>query len=314
MRYSVFAAALAFALPSALTATASPLDHLNMAMSLLKRGTDLAQSGSAFDFLWPFLSTGCQQVLNETLTSECPVYQCLHVQDYLKAAEDGINLNDISDLLELTCSTEPCSQDSIDSTIQRVADGCSTELGMFGYSADNFTGVAQAYEAARNAACLKTSNPYKPGDTTPPSTLYCPISLFYQYNETITSDAIIKFNQAATSAIQTGEAAVQESIQSSLQDYICVDCVFGILDVLEVAYPDLQKIAISQNATINGWLEGTCSAKNLTVMTDGSLPQGITQTATKASQQGNNTASGNDGSDSESKPQKRRHHTRAKLH
>ncbi|WVF71842.1 hypothetical protein IAT40_006651 [Kwoniella sp. CBS 6097] len=309
MRYSIAVAALAVALPSALTASASPLDHLSMAMDLLKRSTDPSQGASTFDLVWPFLSTGCQKVLNETITPECPVYQCLHIGEYLNATQDGTDLNDISKFLELTCSAQPCSAEILDGTVQRIAQGCSAELGLFGYSAENFTEVAHAYEAARNAACLRTSHPYQPGDTHPPSSSYCAISLYQQYNETITAEGINQFVSAADSAAQEGEAAVQECIKTSLQDYICVDCVFGVLDVLEVAYPGLQTIAISENSTINGWLEGTCAAKNLTVLTDGTLPQGISQTATVATQQDNSTGNGDS-----SQSQRRRHQIRAKRH
>ncbi|OCF39430.1 hypothetical protein I317_06754 [Kwoniella heveanensis CBS 569] len=307
MKYAAALTALAVALPSTflITAAASPLDPLNMATSFLRRGIDPAQAASTVDLIWPFLSTGCQKVITETISPDCPVYQCLHVGDYLN------DLNTIIDLLGLTCSAQPCSSDILDGTIQRVAQGCSAELGLFGYSADNFTEIPLAYETTRNAACLRTSNPYQPGDTTPPSTSYCAISLFQQYNETITSDALTQFASAAESAASGGEAAVQERIKTSLQDVVCIDCVFGILDVVELAYPGLQTIALSQNSTVNGWLEGTCSSEGLTILTDGTLPEGISQTATVATHQNNNNGTENaDVTNS----QRRRHHKRFEKH
>lgn len=250
------------------------------------------------------LSQGCETALLGAFTSS-NISQCLPVSTLIPAFTSSAPLIPALDsFMSDVCYTTPCSNATLQAATATIAAGCSSSLSnVTGSSSTNNSDslvmdVLQVYPVIREVLCLKTSNPYGTNNTADflgpapiPITSYnstngtfCVTSVLTQLSAYFGTNLTLPFIESISTHMNTTASGLYSGISST---FLCNDCIFAGVDVVERAYPSVgmtpvQEVAgvfnmsSSSTMTLNGLLNSTCAYENLATTTNGTLPANIT--------------------------------------
>lgn len=117
------------------------------------------------------LSSSCQTAVKELLSPNSPTGQCLNTT----AAQTVLNSNgsvvpSVENWLESICTSNPCSNSTLQNATQTILSQCSTDLQKFGVTNETVKVIVQSYPLAREVVCLKTTEPFTSNSTSNNST------------------------------------------------------------------------------------------------------------------------------------------------
>ncbi|WVO21351.1 uncharacterized protein IAS62_002659 [Cryptococcus decagattii] len=117
------------------------------------------------------LSSSCQTAVKELLSPNSPTGQCLNTT----AAQTVLNSNgsvvpSVENWLDSICTSNPCSNSTLQNATQTVLSQCSTDLQKFGVTNETIKVIVQSYPLAREVVCLKTTEPFTSNSTSNNST------------------------------------------------------------------------------------------------------------------------------------------------
>ncbi|KAG1752936.1 hypothetical protein EDB19DRAFT_1670665 [Suillus lakei] len=223
----------------------------NFAVLLAGAGFAVAQSG---------LSSQCQSaLLNLTASSSTA---CLNPSGLISLAITGSSNSVISGVntwMSGLCSQPACTNSTIQTVLEGVISGCSTELSSLGVTtADStaiVTSVQAAYPTVRQLMCLKDTST---------STLCVPelLTNIQSATTTLSLNNIVALVTKLVSGQSTG-------ISSSV---FCTDCTQAAYTVLSQGLPGIASTAQSS-------VSSECGAN----YTDGQMPSSIQETAGNSS-------------------------------
>ncbi|WWC63525.1 uncharacterized protein I303_106128 [Kwoniella dejecticola CBS 10117] len=203
------------------------------------------------------ISEKCQTAWVDTFSGDSALGQC-QFYDALAGITDQTSLESY---LNTMCGAQPCSDDTLKNAADAVWTGCSTELGYLGITQDVVNEAFGSYSLQREIACLKTN--------IDSNDRYC-LSVLSQSLESSSTDLALVNYQNIT----------EDQLIDIAQQHICNDCVFASVDLVEQQYPELATADLGEGKTLADYLDGVCADEELKVTTDGTLPAGITKTAT----------------------------------
>ncbi|OWZ37184.1 hypothetical protein C356_04628 [Cryptococcus neoformans c45] len=111
------------------------------------------------------LSSSCRTAVKELISPNSPTGQCFNTT----AAESVLNSNgsivpSVENWLHSICTSNPCSNSTLQNATQTILSQCSTDLQKFGFTNKTVEVIVQSYPLAREVVCLKTTNPSDCGD------------------------------------------------------------------------------------------------------------------------------------------------------
>jgi len=248
-------------------------------------------------------SPQCQQAVIGVLTNSS-LAACLPVMDLLPlitGSSDSIVPVLDNFMSDLCYNYPPCSNETLMMAAQTVIQGCSSDLQSDNIP-DQVVSIAfSTYPTVREVLCLKTSEPYTAQSyggflgapaipiTTPPynSTdgTFCVTSLLTQLSAYYQTNLTVPFLGGIISGANTTALDLTKSINPNI---ICNECLFGALDVVDLAYPIVGEAPVQAitsflgvdgsalgNITINGLFNATCAYKDMVVSENGTLPSTI---------------------------------------
>ncbi|KIR54717.1 hypothetical protein I315_02598 [Cryptococcus gattii Ru294] len=117
------------------------------------------------------LSSSCQTAVKELLSPNSPTGQCLNTT----AAQTVLNSNgsvvpSVENWLDSICTSNPCSNSTLQNATQTILSQCSTDLQKFGVTNETIKVIVQSYPLAREVVCLKTTDPFTSNSTSSNST------------------------------------------------------------------------------------------------------------------------------------------------
>lgn len=103
------------------------------------------------------LSSNCRTAVKELISPDSPTGQCLNTT----AAESVLNSNgsivpSVENWLDSICTSNPCSNSTLQNATQTILSQCSTDLQKFGLTNETVQIIVQSYPLAREVVCLKT--------------------------------------------------------------------------------------------------------------------------------------------------------------
>ncbi|EAL19751.1 hypothetical protein CNBG3790 [Cryptococcus deneoformans B-3501A] len=107
------------------------------------------------------LSSNCRTAVKELISPDSPTGQCLNTT----AAESVLNSNgsivpSVENWLDSICTSNPCSNSTLQNATQTILSQCSTDLQKFGLTNETVQIIVQSYPLAREVVCLKTTDPF----------------------------------------------------------------------------------------------------------------------------------------------------------
>lgn len=117
------------------------------------------------------LSSSCQTAVKELLSPNSPTGQCLNTT----AAQTVLNSNgsvvpSVENWLNSICTSNPCSNSTLQNATQTILSQCSTDLQKFGVTNETIKVIVESYPLAREVVCLKTTEPFTSNSTSNNST------------------------------------------------------------------------------------------------------------------------------------------------
>lgn len=211
------------------------------------------------------------------------VGQCLQVSALLPALlTEGSVIPPVDQYLSTICSSEPCSNATLNSTASAVYQGCSTELEKYGISNQTLFDIINYYPLAREVACLKTTEAESFANASIPvnSTAYNTTNGTFCVTDLATDLSAYLGVNLTTSYIETvalgGNSSALQSLKSIPPTALCTDCIFAAVELINDEVPQLANWTIpSTNYTVDSYLNSTCSGTPYNVTNDGELPDSI---------------------------------------
>ncbi|WVF67463.1 hypothetical protein IAT40_002219 [Kwoniella sp. CBS 6097] len=275
--------------------------------------TASASSGSAKSVAQSalsLLSPSCQQTVTQLVSNSSSLSSCLNLPILAQVVtSSGSILEPIENYLDVFCSSEACSNETISNATQQVLQGCGSDLTNFGVTNQTVEWAMAQYPLARDVLCLKTTDPFTGSNSTSSSSnatvssnstasssnsssngTFCATSLLTEFQTYLGTNLTI--SSVITTALG-GNATALQTIESIPPSALCNDCVFAAISLVEEQYPQLGNMSIG-NTTLNGFLEGACnstSSSNSTsgstekyeITNNGTLPDSIIEAAANSS-------------------------------
>jgi hypothetical protein len=199
------------------------------------------------------------------------------------------------------CYSAPCSNDTVQSTIAAITQGCSADLARSGLPNNTVAAAFSLYPTVREVLCLKTTEPYTEesysqyedgslGVPPIPVTQYnstggyfCVSSFLTQLSAYYGTNLTVPFVTGIVTGANTTAGELTKNIDLNI---VCNECIFGALDIVQLSYPAvgntpinqaaaLLNLTVSLNQTVNEIVNGECEYVPLMVSQNGTLPDNV---------------------------------------